>query len=61
MDVQAEGGCNGNLKGVCALVRGMDARAAADILRGIQCGTKGTSCPDQLSRAIDMALDGQKQ
>ena len=56
VSVSAEGGCNGNLSGVCTLVRGMDAKAAADTLRGIPCGTRGTSCPDQLSKAIDAAL-----
>jgi uncharacterized protein (TIGR03905 family) len=50
------GGCNGNLQGISRLVVGLPAAEAADKLRGIQCGFKPTSCPDQLSRAIDQAL-----
>ena len=54
--VSFTGGCNGNLKGVSKLVQGMDAREAISKLRGIECGSKGTSCPDQLSYAIEEAL-----
>jgi len=50
------GGCAGNTQGVAALVRGLSAREAAQRLRGIQCGAKGTSCPDQLARALEDAL-----
>ncbi|MDR1299046.1 MAG: TIGR03905 family TSCPD domain-containing protein [Oscillospiraceae bacterium] len=50
------GGCDGNAKGIARLVEGADARAAADRLRGIRCGHRGTSCPDQLARAIDKSL-----
>ena len=50
------GGCNGNLKAIGRLVEGQDAKEAADILRGNLCGFKGTSCADQLSKAIDEAL-----
>lgn len=46
------GGCSGNTRGICALVEGMDASVAASRLRGIKCGNKPTSCPDQLSQAI---------
>lgn len=46
------GGCNGNLKAIGRLLEGADARNAADILKGNDCGTKGTSCADQLSKAI---------
>jgi len=56
-NVAFTGGCNGNLQGIAALVQGMDARAAAEKLRGIQCGFRQTSCPDQLSKAIEQALD----
>jgi uncharacterized protein (TIGR03905 family) len=51
------GGCPGNLAGISALVAGMDARKARDLLSGIRCGNKSTSCPDQLARAIEMALE----
>lgn len=50
------GGCNGNLKGIAALVEGQPARQVMDTLRGINCNGKGTSCPDQLARAIDEIL-----
>ena len=46
------GGCNGNLKGICALVRGMKVDDAIEKLQGIKCGFKNTSCPDQLAKAL---------
>ena len=52
-----DGGCDGNLKAISALIVGMDAREAADRMRGIRCGLKKTSCPDQLAKAIDAALE----
>ena len=55
-NVQFFGGCNGNLKGIGALVEGMDAEDAAARLEGTTCGMKATSCPDQLARAIRKAL-----
>ena len=57
-NVEFQGGCNGNLKGIAALVEGMDANDAVEKLRGITCGFKSTSCPDQLSRALSEALKG---
>ena len=50
------GGCHGNTQGVAALVRGMKAEEAIARLEGIDCRGKGTSCPDQLSRALRQAL-----
>ena len=55
-DLKFTGGCNGNLKAIGRLLEGRDAAESADILRGNQCGFKGTSCADQLSKAIDEAL-----
>ncbi len=55
-NVQFEGGCSGNTKGVARLVEGMDAQEAIRRMEGIQCGFKGTSCPDQLAKAIKQAL-----
>ncbi len=55
-NVQFVGGCNGNLKGICALVEGMDAKEAISKLEGIRCGFKPTSCPDQLAQALKQAL-----
>ena len=51
-NVQFFGGCNGNLKGIAALVEGMDAEEVISRVEGIRCGMKGTSCPDQLAKAL---------
>ena len=56
-NIAFKGGCNGNLKGIATLVEGMDASEAMNKLRGIRCGFKSTSCPDQLSQAIEEALE----
>lgn len=56
-NVKFEGGCNGNTKGVASLVEGMDAEEAIRRMEGIVCGFKGTSCPDQLAKAIRLALE----
>ena len=50
--VSFTGGCNGNLKGICSLVRGMKVDDAIERLQGIKCGFKNTSCPDQLAKAL---------
>lgn len=50
------GGCNGNLKGICNLITGMKAEDAIEKMRGVKCGFKNTSCPDQLSYALEQAL-----
>jgi len=52
------GGCNGNLKGISALVEGMKAEDVIAKCKGIKCGYKNTSCPDQLASAITTALGG---
>ena len=46
------GGCNGNLQGISALVKGMSPEEAISRLKGIRCGFKSTSCPDQLAQAL---------
>lgn len=51
--VDFSGGCNGNLKGISSLVTGMKVEDAISKLKGIQCGFKSTSCPDQLARALE--------
>lgn len=51
-NVQFEGGCNGNLKGIGAIVDGMKVEDVIDKLSGIRCGFKSTSCPDQLAQAL---------
>ena len=54
-NVQFTGGCHGNTQGVAALVRGMRIDEAIARLDGIDCRGKGTSCPDQLARALKAA------
>ena len=46
------GGCNGNLKGISSIVRGMDVNKVIEAFEGIQCGMKPTSCPDQIARGL---------
>ncbi len=49
-------GCAGNTQGVAALIEGMDVEEAIRRIKGIDCGGKGTSCPDQLARALEEAI-----
>lgn len=51
-NVEFIGGCNGNLKGIGSLVDGMKVEDVIKKLEGITCGFKGTSCPDQLAKAL---------
>ena len=55
-DIRVEGGCDGNLKGLSSLLKGMKAEEAIGRLEGIRCGGKATSCPDQLAQALKTAL-----
>lgn len=55
-EVSFNGGCSGNLQGISLLVRGMKITDVVDRLEGIQCGAKGTSCPDQLVKALKTIL-----
>lgn len=57
-NVEFIGGCNGNLKGIGSLVEGMSAEEVIKRLRGTTCGMKNTSCPDQLAKALEEALNG---
>ena len=52
VNVKYTGGCHGNTQGVARLVEGMDVDEVIRRLEGIDCGGKGTSCPDQLARAL---------
>ena len=54
-NVQFIGGCNGNLKGIAALVEGMDIDDVIARVEGVTCGMKSTSCPDQLAQALKQA------
>ena len=58
-NVRFTGGCSGNTQGVARLVEGMPAEEAVKRLSGIRCGFKSTSCPDQLAKAIEQALEGK--
>ena len=55
-DCSFVGGCAGNTAGVASLVKGLKAEEAIERLKGIRCGFKNTSCPDQLSRALAEAI-----
>ncbi len=55
-NVEFTGGCNGNLKGISALVKGMKVEEAINRLEGIRCGFKNTSCPDQLAIALKQII-----
>ena len=52
-DVKISGGCNGNLKGISALIKGMSVSDVIDRLKGTDCNGRGTSCPDQIARALE--------
>jgi uncharacterized protein (TIGR03905 family) len=54
--VSFKNGCEGNLKALSVLVEGMDGQELIKRLKGIQCGRRGTSCADQLARAVDKFL-----
>lgn len=54
-NVQFIGGCNGNLKGICSLIEGMEVDEIISRVDGIHCGMKETSCPDQLAQALKNA------
>lgn len=56
-NIEFYGGCNGNLKGISILCDGMTVDEIENKLKGVQCGYKPTSCPDQLARAVRAAYD----
>ncbi len=58
--VRVQGGCSGNLQGVAALLKGMPVEEAIQRMEGIRCGTKQTSCPDQLAQALKTVRDSVK-
>lgn len=57
VNVQFEGGCNGNTQGIARLVEGMPVEEAIRRMEGIRCGFKSTSCPDQLAQALKQTLE----
>ena len=52
-NLEFTGGCNGNLKGISALVEGQDKDEVIKKIKGIKCGYRNTSCPDQLAKALE--------
>ena len=58
-NVRFHGGCDGNLKGISAIVEGMDINEVIAKLEGIRCGFKSTSCPDQLAKALRKAVENE--
>lgn len=59
-NVKFIGGCSGNLQGIAKLVEGRNAKEVGDAIKGIQC-RNGTSCPDQLSKAIASYFEKKKE
>ncbi len=57
-NIRFTGGCSGNTQGVSALAEGMSVEEIMTKLSGIRCGIKGTSCPDQLAKAVKAATEG---
>ena len=53
--VRVQGGCSGNLQGICSLLKGMKVEDAIARMEGIRCGSKATSCPVQLAQALKQA------
>lgn len=58
-DLTVVGGCSGNLQGIAALVKGMTAQEAIRRMKGIRCGAKASSCPDQLAQGLEQILSQQ--
>ena len=56
-DLKVINGCNGNLKGISSLIKGMKIQDIISKLEGIPCGFKNTSCPDQISKALKEYLN----
>ncbi len=56
-NVKFIGGCPGNTKAIAKLLEGADAKRTVDILKGNDCGGRGTSCADQLAIAVELAME----
>lgn len=54
--IEVVGGCNGNLKGICSIVRGMKAEQVIERFEDVKCGFRSTSCPDQIAKNLKKAL-----
>ena len=53
--IEVIGGCAGNLKGICGLITGMPVEQVIKAFKGVDCGGRGTSCPDQIAQALEQA------
>ena len=60
-EVRFTGGCSGNTQGVAALCIGRPAEEVVGVIKGIRCGMKPTSCPDQLANALEQAIEAEKK
>ena len=58
-NIRFQGGCNGNTKGIANLAEGMEATELIRRLQGLDCNGRGTSCPDQLAKAVEQVLQQQ--
>ena len=58
-NIKFMGGCPGNTKAISKLLEGADAQYVVDMLKGNDCGGKGTSCADQLARGVEKAIAGE--
>ena len=56
-DIKIIGGCSGNTQGIMSLLKGMHAKDAIEKMNGIDCNGRGTSCPDQVAKALTEALE----
>ncbi len=61
LDISIIGGCNGNLKGICNLIRNKKAQEIIPLLKGTTCNFKNTSCPDQIAIALQEAIEKNKK
>ena len=61
LDMETVGGCSGNLKGIASLITGMDIDEVIKRLQGLPCGSRPTSCPDQLSIALRLYKDAKSK
>lgn len=61
LDFEAIGGCSGNLKGIGALINGMNIQEVASRISGLPCGSRPTSCPDQISKAIEAYIEEKQK
>lgn len=59
--IEVVGGCNGNLKGISKLLKGMKAEDAIERMEGTTCGPRPTSCPDQIAKNLKKALAAMEQ